>query len=286
MKTVFIILTSKCNRYCEFCFYNQDNYRRKKDTLNYRSIIDTLNFFKQKAFKEVTFTGGEPVLKKNILIKIIKNAKNLGYYVNIDTNATLIDKKLLKILEKTGVDDIYISSENINIKILDLFKNSTIKPIIIVVITKNNLNKIQKKIKVIKKYNYEIILQPAYINTKFINAKSLSLKYLLPKQKGELIKIISQWDKNNIHLKYQNIFLSFYGLITSKNYPHTCHMGQENIVIDSDGSVFPCFHRQDLYCGNVNTQKFEKIHKELTKTRRKLTNTSCFGEQCISLFYH
>ncbi|MEK7142696.1 MAG: radical SAM protein [Patescibacteria group bacterium] len=285
MKTAFIILTSKCNRSCDFCYYNQDNFRRKKDTLTYQSIISTLNFFRQKSFNEVTFTGGEPLLKKNFLIQLIIQAKKLGYYTNIDTNATLLGKNFLRELERSGIDDIYISSENINSKILDLFKNSTIKPIIIAVITKNNLNKIQDKIRTIQKYNYEIILQPAYINVKSINAKSISLKYLLSKEKGKLIKIVRQWDKKNIYKKYQNLFLSFYGL-GPKKYPHICHMGNENVVIDSDGSIFPCFHRQDLYCGNINNQKPDKIYEELTKTRCKLINASCFGEHCISLFYH
>ena len=37
----------------------------------------------------------------------------------------------------------------------------------------------------------------------------------------------------------------------------TCFMGTSAVIIDYYGDVYPCFHRKDLYAGNILKHNFK-----------------------------
>ncbi len=100
-KVACTIFLPRCNFRCGFC-YNKDlvlDY----DSLPTLSEEDVLHFLekKKKWLDAVVFTGGEPLLHKE-LPSFIKKIKEIGFLVKIDTNGTnskmlkeLIDNKLV-----------------------------------------------------------------------------------------------------------------------------------------------------------------------------------------------
>lgn len=285
MNTVFVIITSKCNRFCEYCFYKQDKYRKKEDKIEAKKINDFLFFLKKNGFNELTITGGEPLLRKKDTIKIIRNAKKLGYYTNLDTNGTLINKENFTALLKSGLDCIYLSGEYIEYldkSILTLLIKS-FKVWIIKVVTKKNANKLGSFIGKYSKLKIPLIIQPAYINKGSKFYKDLDLFFLPQKEWKILAKTLTTWAKNNKKQEYLKFFLSYY--VSNKPCrPSQCKMINA-LVIDSDGSVYPCFHRQDLLAGNIFSDNFSKIIANINNYKRRLKNSLCYGEQCISLLF-
>ena len=85
-----IFLTNKCNLNCVYCFKDK---RKKEPELN--EIIKNIN----KAKKEVIFKGGEALVRKEIL-NLLKYAKLRGLITGIETNGILLNKKILKFVNK------------------------------------------------------------------------------------------------------------------------------------------------------------------------------------------
>jgi len=109
---VMIEVTSHCNFNCQFCFNKisfAQNGRAIKDlsTDYLKKIIDGL--IKAK-IKIIRFTGGEPLLRKDIF-ELIKYAKNKEVEVRLNTNASLINQRTAKKLKGT-VDNILIPIES------------------------------------------------------------------------------------------------------------------------------------------------------------------------------
>ena len=285
MKTVFVIITSKCNRSCEYCFYKQDKHRKKEDKTKTGKINDFLFFLRKNGFNELTITGGEPLLREKDTIKIIGNAKKLGYYTNIDTNGTLISKENLNALSKNGLDCVYLSGEyieHLNKNILDsLIKK--FKVFILKVVTKKNAYKLISFINKYTKLGIPLIIHPAYINKNNKFYKDLDLFFLPKKHWGILTKILTTWAENNKKHEYLKYFLSYYAS-DKPHKPSRCKM-LNALAVDSDGSVYSCFHRQDLLAGNIFSDDFKKILTNVNNYKRKLRGCPCYDEQCISLLF-
>jgi len=86
-----------CNLYCSWCDtkYTWENQSKAIENIDYflmdeKEIIDKI---KQFNTKNLVITGGEPLLHQTKLIELVK-ALN-GYYVEIETNGTIIPKKEL-----------------------------------------------------------------------------------------------------------------------------------------------------------------------------------------------
>ncbi len=283
MKIVFFILTSKCNKSCPFCFYNQDDFRRKDDVLNSEICFQVLKNLKKYDYGEVTFTGGEPLLRQEMLLKLIKKAKKLKYITNLNTNGTLINESCLKKLSSAGLDHLYLSAEyfkDIDDKILELISKLFKNIKIIKVISAQNLNSYKTLLTRTRKYNLDIILQPAYINLPELTQLDLKRSSVITKN---FLKIIKNWSSDNDKNDYYNLIKNYY--LDAKKIPKKCWLGEKGLIIDSDGSSYPCFHRQDLVCGNVLKDKISDILTNRKKYLRFTKPENCFGEHCISLFY-
>ena len=92
------LFTSGCNYRCPFC--HNSPLIEEQPSLNMEEILNYLSV-RKKMLDAVVITGGEPTLHKE-LPSVLKQIKDLGYIIKLDTNGTnpkmlkeLIDKKLI-----------------------------------------------------------------------------------------------------------------------------------------------------------------------------------------------
>lgn len=95
-----LFLTSKCNLECKYCF----NWKHDTSFV-YEDALRILQIARKKGHKYVAITGGEPFLHPRIL-DILKYAHELGFWITILTNGTIIDSEIiecLKLLPRTQI---------------------------------------------------------------------------------------------------------------------------------------------------------------------------------------
>ncbi|MCD6226336.1 MAG: radical SAM protein, partial [Candidatus Aenigmarchaeota archaeon] len=105
MLSNLIRLGNKCNEKCLFCTVAYDNEKE----LSHEEVKEKINFIKKNGGTSITFTGGEPTIR-NDLPELIKYAKSLGFYTELQTNGIrLANKELANKIIKSGVNAILFS---------------------------------------------------------------------------------------------------------------------------------------------------------------------------------
>ncbi len=105
-KFIHLDLTGACNLKCIHC---RATSKFDKNELSEEEIISFIRYCKNKFknFNHILIGGGEPLLKKDILFRVLDECKKLGIKTSLNTNATLIDnknaKKIAKISDGTQV---------------------------------------------------------------------------------------------------------------------------------------------------------------------------------------
>ncbi|KYK31990.1 MAG: hypothetical protein AYK22_00070 [Thermoplasmatales archaeon SG8-52-3] len=78
-------VTYRCNSKCEFCnFWRNNSYKNIFDA-KFTDVKKNLVDLKKIGVKFIDFTGGEPLLNKD-LPQILASAKQLGFFVKLSTN--------------------------------------------------------------------------------------------------------------------------------------------------------------------------------------------------------
>jgi len=95
---IFIRL-AKCNLRCEWCDtkYSWNDGREM-------SVSETVDEVARYPCKSVSITGGEPLLQREELFELIQRLKKLGYWVQINTNGTIFDKKIFESVDLVSMD--------------------------------------------------------------------------------------------------------------------------------------------------------------------------------------
>ena len=96
-----IILNYNCNAKCLFC--SQGSFDKSLNA-NFNDIAKNIYSAYKKGYRRLGFTGGEPLLRRDI-IKIISLAKSVGFnFIRIQTNGIkLADKKFAESLVEAGL---------------------------------------------------------------------------------------------------------------------------------------------------------------------------------------
>lgn len=104
-----LFVSSKCFLYCKGC-YSFSRNEKKGQIVDTKKIVEFLKYAYNKGIKKVTLCGGDPLTRKDIL-ELLKQIKNIGFFISIDTVGTSI------------IRDIKINNE-IKIKKIDVKKLS------------------------------------------------------------------------------------------------------------------------------------------------------------------
>jgi len=116
-REVMIEVESRCNFNCQFCFNKNSFAKQGRDikTFTTNQVKKIIEAIAQAEVKIIRFTGGEPLLRKDIF-DLMEYAKFKGLKVRLNTNGSLIDNK--KIVKKLNnlISSILIPIESYNDK--------------------------------------------------------------------------------------------------------------------------------------------------------------------------
>lgn len=263
-------ITNRCNLKCIHCYKNAGY--KSNTYINYETLINTLNYFKEK-ITTVQLTGGDPMLHPQFS-QILNFCKNNFDEVIVSIPAILVNKDNAKDFLGTQVN---VSLYSINSKDHD---NITL--------VSNSYFQVINGIKLLQDLNVDICVTniltnnnimdiEAFIN-EMINSKIKNIKFGLFSKVGRGIDLDNSWELgeeqydyitkkiNEMRSKYKNIV----NIITFTDYKHDkieseCNCGRDLWTINEKGNIIPCaFFPDRLFTlGNIYENKIEDIIKKI-----------------------
>jgi len=261
---VQVDLTNRCNLNCVYC-YNKEN------SLDGEELSDEeFNIIISKIIKElnpvyVSFSGGEPLLRKNLFFELSERLKKNNIEVHLNTNSLLITEEIAKKLKELNIDKI-----NINIDSLEK-QDSMRGGEKLIEKTINSLNILKKyfpkeKISiacVITKMNYKDLLNIAeYVKEQgfmeihlldMIPCEQNSKKFFLSKEEwNDFYEIYKKIKEMGVKIKPNHALLFLKEFEEHVKVPF-CMAGRLKMVLTADGKVVPCnyFKKSEFVCGDA-----------------------------------
>lgn len=100
-------ITNTCNYRCSYCIFSSEA-KKYEDELTTDEVKRTIKDLKENNFKYIKFTGGEPFTRKD-MTEILKYASELGFDMDISTNASLITGEIAKELKNIKFPMVHVS---------------------------------------------------------------------------------------------------------------------------------------------------------------------------------
>jgi len=101
-------LTMACNEKCGFCNVPVEDYPRPTPSME--DTLAALQPFLDEGAQTLTISGGEPTLLKRRLVDVIARAREGGVrFVELQTNAVLIDPTYAELLAQAGLTSAFVS---------------------------------------------------------------------------------------------------------------------------------------------------------------------------------
>ncbi|MBI4124570.1 MAG: 7-carboxy-7-deazaguanine synthase QueE [Deltaproteobacteria bacterium] len=95
MPAVFLRL-AECNLRCVWCdtdyTWNWEKYNREKESREL-AVEQVLEEVRRHPCRNLVMTGGEPLLQQKELVQLMSKLKSGGYWLEVETNATLLPAK-------------------------------------------------------------------------------------------------------------------------------------------------------------------------------------------------
>jgi len=236
-------VTYRCNAKCGFC----DIWERPSPYVNFETVEKNLTDLKKLGVKVVDFTGGEPLLHREI-DQLLKLAKDMGFITTLTTNCLLYPKWARKL--KGLVDMLHFSLDSPNkeehnesrgvqcfdfvIESIDVAKSLGERPDIIFTVFEENVHQIEE---VYEQFcipnDLVLILNPVFDYGEVETGEQLSSKTL---------QALKSWSKKkNIYLNDAFIKIREDGGNHIDN--PVCKAASSTIVISPENKLMlPCYH--------------------------------------------
>jgi len=103
--------TNQCNLYCEHCY--RDAGAKLDEELSTVEAQKLIREIKKAGFKIMIFSGGEPVMRPDLL-ELVAYASEVGLRAVMGTNATLITPEMASGLKKAGIMAAAVSLDSLD----------------------------------------------------------------------------------------------------------------------------------------------------------------------------
>jgi len=286
-------LNWECNAKCVMCgvadYFSKDEKINKITDQEIRRLLLEL---KEMGCANITLSGGEPTLRKDLIPIITFASQTCGFNVSINTNGFLLSESFLKQIILAGINSITFSLDSPLEEVHDHIRglkgsyrkivdaidfinnvskmNSRRNIFVYVncVILKSNVPSLVNFIEFYEKHPFDHLnFSPASINTSWDNwtANKEELRPSVDDVKY-LKNIIKTLNEEIEELQIEDPFGDTEEEITNNlhvifsNRPTTCFVPMLHSVIQCNGDVIPCCYSPDTFVmGNVKDTSFEEI---------------------------
>ena len=112
-----VSVTDRCDLRCQYCMKEKMTFLPKNELLSLEEIERLCDNFIEMGIKKIRLTGGEPLVRKNIMYLISKLGNKISNSrlneITLTTNGTLLSR-YAKDLKKAGVQRINVSLDTLN----------------------------------------------------------------------------------------------------------------------------------------------------------------------------
>lgn len=312
IKIVYFLITNNCNSRCTTCSYWENKDRK---VFNKRYVVKIIEYLSAHGLDTVIFSGGEPLLEKNIF-SICRNIKRNFPLLKLRllTNGLLLGKYVNEIIECFDVVVVSLDAHNKKtykkIRGVDGF-DSVVRGI-------KHLRKLDDKMEirvrcVVQKENYKSIKYivnfvegmgadklsflpvDSHSSNSFgrrnnkVSTKNIILNCDEVKEFKLIVKNISSLAENNKILFHKGNDLSriykYYSLLSrGKEFGCVkCNVPNFSLVIDNDLNIFPCFFSKKI----MNIRRMGSIYEifeneKFIEHRKNVFKKSVTCKKCAS----
>lgn len=237
-------LTYRCNAYCNFCHFANHKAFSNSQFAKVEEVKSNLMQLSKLGVKFIDFTGGEPLLYKDI-VEVVSLAHDLNFQTSITTNALLYPKFAKQLAGKINLLHFSLDSPDseehnkirgVNcfdavIKSIELAKQLNEFPDILFTVTDETYKKLPAMNELAAKYGLMLIVNPVF---SYFGNPGLSL---------EAIEYIEKYIEGKKNVYINEAFLKLRKDGGNKIARPKCKAVSRVIVISPDNKIIlPCYH--------------------------------------------
>jgi radical SAM protein with 4Fe4S-binding SPASM domain len=303
-------VTSACNFRCAHCHASAGEAMPNELTIEEARKV--INEMAELGTEVIIFSGGEPLLKRNLLLNLTEYCNDLGIMPAMLTNGTLLDSKTAWELKNAGMLAVGIPLDSVTperhdklrntsgafenaIRAIKACHNADLTVVVTTMLFKNSIDELPKLMNLLADLNVEQAVLYDFIPvgrgkdigdlvmTDEQRVKLLDTLYRIQEEK-EMFFLISGGNPlypgiilkrhENYGTNPPNKLLKHF-LIDS---PVGCHAGIHYLSLRSDGNVYPCPFLQ-LNIGNIREQSLTSIWYN-SKILKELRDRSLLKGKC------
>jgi PqqA peptide cyclase len=250
-------VTYKCPLHCVYCS-NPIDYTRYGEELATDDWLRVLHQSRELGATQLGFSGGEPLLRKDLEI-MIREARKLGYYSNLITSGIGMNEERIAAFHEGGLDHIQLSFQDstrelndflgstktfdLKMKVAKLIKKYEYPMVLNVVLHRQNIDHIVQILDMAEQLEVEYL---ELANTQYYGWAMVNREQLLPsREQLQRAEEITNAFRARIGDKMRIYFVvpDYY-----ENRPKACMNGWGSIFITvtADGVILPCHEARML----------------------------------------
>jgi len=281
LRIVEISLTERCQCRCRHCFAASQQALSVENELSTERVKILIDDLSQLGVPEICFSGGEPLLRKDIL-ELVSHAHRKGVVVRLITNGILLNEQMIVKLKRAGLNWCSVSIDSSVPETHDGFRqytgcyNKAIEGLELLV-----RHKVPCNIITVARKNllYSGELEEIIIIGRRIGVTNVRINFPVPmgrfKNQDNQTLDLEERERVRELLRYGNVVLE------SPNEGTRCTAAVTKVNILSNGNVTPCVFVPLSY-GNILEKKFFEIWESMAEFNQQFkVNGQC--PMCIPL---
>jgi MoaA/NifB/PqqE/SkfB family radical SAM enzyme len=292
------LMTYECNFRCPTC---TDVRRPKsKNTLVFPKIKEVIDQMSDWGVRRLGLSGGEPLMRKELLLQTLRYANSRGIYTRFVTNGFFLDREILLEYSQVGGGHIILSIDGMGevhdsirskgsfdklINTLDIIETLDLNNIIIrinTVLSNNNIDNILAVVDLCDQYGHVMWIQPYRFHPSNMfdgDIKEIPNKYPywisndnLPKLQVLIERLITiNRTKPGLLLNDIRHLNRIYSYFALEKVHNKCMLGWQRIKVSPEGKVFWCV----ATIGDVRHQTLKEIWYSKEAQEERERNLQC-----------
>lgn len=287
---VLINVTNKCLYRCRYC----NLPRQPENEMSSSTIFKLIDACRINGVKFITLTGGEPLMRDDIIDMINYIHKNRCFDLRVSTEGVKNIEKMM-VLKKVDLVNLSFdgpervhdyqryegSFENL-MRNINLFKAEKINFRAICVLTKQNIEHVEYVLNCAKNDKFYVFFQPLS-NTYFYRGNIPDELILDEHDKKKIAKILMENKKKNKFVANSWFMLNHLSENNNYNYKYNCYAKDYFIYVHFDGLVYHCWVNPVAPLGNIMEEGLKQIIRK--RINYDCHNCNCSSYSCVEKNY-